>query len=346
MKTINNKLRKQLLFVFVIIFLVSAALLIKTISKDKYMDKKEAVISYNNKAVVNYNVSLIPNPLIEQKVLGEGNIYLTDYVDKINTILKYNISSDKNIQVSGQYEITALLESSIGNEKDSKNVFTKKFILQNKTDFSFDSSNGELQKEMPLSLKTYNDLIQQINKSVNLTLNNKLTVIWTININTKADLGVINEQMSPRMEIPLGNKYFEIGGKLSQDKKGALEKTIKVVSPKYTQSIIIFSIALVGSILGTLFILFLTKPEKRKKAAFEKSEKILRDYKDRLVALKDNPVDGTETVIRVVEMEDLIRLADEAEKPVLYVYAGKESEISCFYVLEGRKVFLFEVVWE
>ncbi|ERI92094.1 hypothetical protein HMPREF1982_02634 [Clostridiales bacterium oral taxon 876 str. F0540] len=344
MKTVNNKIRKQLIFIFALIFLVSAALLIKTISKDKYTDKKEAVISYNNKAVVNYNISLIPNPLIEQKVLGEGNIYLTDYVDKINTILRYNIAADKNFQVSGQYEITALLESSIGNEKDSKNIFTKKFILQNKTDFSFDSSNGELQKELPISLKSYNDLIQQINKSVNLTLNNKLTVIWTISINTKTDLGTISEQLSPKMEIPLGNKYFEIGGKLSQDKKGALERTIKVVSPKYKQGIIIFSITLAASILGILFILFLTKPEKRKKAAFEKSEKILRDYKDRLVALKDSPVDGTETVIRVVEMEDLIRLADEAEKPILYVYAGKEKEISCFYVLEGRKVFVFELV--
>jgi hypothetical protein len=73
--------------------------------------------------------------------------------------------------------------------------------------------------------------------------------------------------------------------------------------------------------------------------------RIFKVYGNRLVALT-GPVKGDPGQCRVVRsMDDLIRIADEVQKPVLYVYDPDSSSISKFLVYDENWLYLFDL-WE
>lgn len=182
----NN--RKILLFICVFVFMFGFLFLLKTLTNDKYENKKEEVLSYNNKALINYKVNLIPNSIYEEKSLGEGKIYITDYVDSIDTLLNYKFNCKDNIEkIFVDYEVNAVIEGFIGNKKDSKEIWSKKFNLQPKTELVL--NKNEFQKDILIDIKNYNSIIRDMIKKVNANFSNKLIVTWNINVKGKSSKG-------------------------------------------------------------------------------------------------------------------------------------------------------------
>lgn len=343
-KSINKILRSDLIIFFAIITLASSFLLLKTVLKDKYVEKKEPDFSYNNRAIVNYIVNLNNNPIYEKKVLGEGQIYITDYINNINTIFRYNFSGDRAAEIYGEFEVNALVESTISDDKEAKSIWSKNINIMPKTKFKISNKDGQFTKEIPINIKSFNDMVSNANKSLDIGTTDKLTILWNVKITGKNYSGKFTEVLTPKMEIPLGEKYFEIGGNLSLDKNGSIDKKVKTISPNYNKNIKVFSIILGVSLLSLLYILIFTLPKKNKKLYSERTRKILKNYEDRLVALKDEPLDGTETVIRVLDVEGLVKIADDLDKPILYKHSLNIEDIKFLYVLDNKKAYLYQII--
>lgn len=343
-KELTKTIRKIVLISSFLIMIIGTSLLIGTIFKNKYEDKKEPLVSGKNSAIVNYQVNLLPNSIYDKKVLGEGNTYLTDYVENINTLLRYNFSSDKEVEIKGQYEVVALVEGFLSNDKDSKSLWSKQFILQPKSDFSFKGVDGEFKKEIPIDIKSYGEIIQQGNKALNMNFIGKLTVMWNVTVEGSSEYGNISEKLTPKMELPLNEKYFQITGTLSQDKNNTIEKTIKVISPKYKIYITVSTALITLGILCFLYILLFTKAKSRGNKAKLKIAKILKTYEDRFIALRDDALIGTELVVRVANIENLIRIADELDKPIFYKDSSNLEDIKAFYVIDHGRVYAYGVL--
>lgn len=343
-KIINRTLRNAAIISFTITALAGSFFLLKTILKDKYIDKKETTFSYTNRAIVNYTVNLNNNPIYEKKALGEGQIYITDYVNNMNTIFRYNFSGDKSAEIDGEFEVNALVESSIGDDKEAKNIWSKSVNIFPKTKFKINNKNGNFTKEIPINIKSFNDIVNNANNKLNIGTTNKLTILWNVKITGKNISETFTELLTPKMEIPLGEKYFEVEGSLNLDKKGAVEKKFKIISPYYYKNIGIFSAAAVVSFISLIYISIFTLPKKVKKPSLEKARKILKDYKDRLIALKDEPLDGSETVIRVLDVEGLVKIADDLDKPILYKNSLNIEDVKFLYVLDNKKAYLYQII--
>lgn len=346
MKTIgvNRNIRKAVLLLCALIIMACCVLLISILSKNKLVEKKEVVFKYNHKASVNYNVSLVPNNIFDKKVLEEGNIYLTDYVDGINTSFKYNFTSDKPAGIKGQYEVIALVEGFLSNDKNSKSVWSKQFVVKPKTEFSFEDAKGEMKSDITLDLRTYNSLVQQANKTFGMNFIGKLTVVWRINMHGSSSYGDFSENFSPQMEIALNEKYFQINGNPNENKEGNIENVIKITNPKLKTYIFMSLSGIAFSIILGICVLIFTVPKRREKNTAGKAMKILKNYGDKLVALRDDSVDGSEIIIRVVSMEDLHKIAEDLDKPIFYKYTSNLEEITCFYVVESRKIYAYYII--
>ncbi|SKA90798.1 hypothetical protein SAMN05428976_11516 [Clostridium sp. USBA 49] len=336
----NN--RKILLFTCVFVFMFGFLFLLKTLISGKYENKKEEVLSYNNKALINYKVNLLPNSIYEEKSLGEGKIYITDYVDSIDTLLNYKFNCKDNIEkISVDYEVNAVIEGFIGNKKDSKEIWSKKFNLQPKTELVL--NKNEFQKDILIDIKNYNSIVRDMVKKVNTNFSNKLIVTWNINVKGKSSKGEFFEKLSPTMEIPLGESYFEVKGDLLQDKNGSIDNVKKVISDRYITGIIISSFTMVISIIAFFYIFLFTLENDNKEISIRKINKILKNYEDMLVALKDEPLEGNEIIIKVLDMNGLIKIADDLDKPIFYKYFININEIKYFCVIDNKKAYVYQI---
>ncbi len=323
---------------------LSVFVLINTIFKNKYINKNESVLSYDHGVLVNYSVNLVPNNIYEKNVLGEGNVYLTDFVDRINTSLFYNFKGDKVVDIKGECEVIAVVEGFLSNDKNSKSLWSRRFTLQPKTDFSFSGEGGEFRGELPINIKSYNALLQQADKTFSMNFIGKLTVIWNINIEGSSSEGKFRENLAPKMELPLNEKYFQITSNLSKQKEGNLEKEVRVINPKFYYFIIMSSCGILSGLLLALYLLFFTLPKKGEKPSAEKAYKILKSCGDKLVALRDDSVDGSEVIIRVMSMEDLIKVSEYLDKPIFYKHSSDIKNITYFYIVEGRKIYAYYII--
>jgi len=72
-------------------------------------------------------------------------------------------------------------------------------------------------------------------------------------------------------------------------------------------------------------------------------KEIFKKHGERLVALSNDTVLSGSSIYPVKTLEDLIKIADELSKPVLYQAEGPESKLPVFYVLDEPKIYSYQL---
>lgn len=334
-----NRIIRTGIIVFVILVLAGGVYLLYSTMNKKFIEQKIPAYSYNNSAKVSYSVSLLPNILYSEKNLAEGKTYITDYIDSINTKLNYEFKGDGPAEITGKYSVVAMVEGLLAREKDSKILWTKEYILQPETSFSGSGNTATLNKDMAIRINQYNSFVQQVMEATKINFDSKLTIKWIVTIESKTDKGVIKEELTPAMEIPLNSKFFEIGGNLATEKKGAVEENVMVISPVYQNKLII-SYSLIGiCVLVLLFLLIFTSSKGTDDPLEKQLKQIFKLHGDRMVALSSELDASTEKLIQVKTIDDLIRISDDVGKPILYSNRTGSGNLKKFYVIDEKLVY-------
>ncbi|WP_461207714.1 DUF5305 domain-containing protein [Clostridium sp. DL1XJH146] len=340
---INKKIRFSLIGIIVIVVGVFSFLLYKTIDSPGCEEKITSLYSYNNKAEVTYNVSLKENSLYDGESIGQGEFYIAKYIDNINTSMNYEYTGETKADIKGDYEIYAIVEGYTGEEESYETIWQKKYILSPKESFEANDKTITLEKEIPINFNEYNDFTAQLFEDSNISTEAKVTVFWDINVSTNTDKGLVEEKISPKMEIPLNEKYFKITGELVQDKQGNIEKTEQVTLPVNKVQVSIYSVFIVLLLVISAILIFCAK-ETDKISSLEKNLKsIFKIYGDRLVALNSKADGDIDNYNEVKSIEDLVRIADDIGKPIIYKHSDDFKEITKFYVFDETKTFILYI---
>ena len=325
--SINKLLRITLIIISSVLLLSMMYMLFITYNYQKYTKEKYPVYSYTNKANVNYLVFLIPNEIIAEKSLNEGNTYITSLVDYIDTDLKYVFKGNRPGDIQGKYNVTAVLEGYIPDEKGVISLWKKNYIILPDTSFN-GNKEVSVEKEVPINIKAYNDFLKTVAKTIDFTVYSKLTITWNIITETKTDKGVIKEALSPAMEIPLSTKYFNISGKLADGKNSAIEDTKVIISPSFKRKITAYCSIGGISILSLIFLLLFTATYAVTDPFEKKLRHIFKEHGIRMVALNSEIPDTNKSVIEVESIDDLVKIADEIGKPILYKKSKNVKDIN------------------
>lgn len=335
---INRNLKIILVIISIVLIVIMSFLLYKGIKNPGVKEENVTLYKYNNKANINYEVFLKPNMLYEDKSVGEGNLYITDFVDYINTNFNYVFNGERVADLNGTYEIKAIIEGYTGEGETHKTIWKKGFVLFPKTNFDNKNKNFFIKENIALNFKEYNDYAKSVVKTLNIGSSTRLIITMNINIKVDTDKGSIGEELSPSIEIPLRESYFEIDGELSQGKEGNIEETIKTQLPINKKNIVSYSVMIGLFSIILLFLLIFTKGTVVTDALQLELNKIFKKYGDRLVAL-NNDIDTYDNTYNVKSIEDLIRIADEIGKPILYKYSKDFKNITCFYVFDESMMY-------
>jgi len=341
---INKKLKIGLMTILVVLVGIISFLLYKEFKYPNFEEQKISLYKYNNKCTINYEVFLKPNILYQKPSLGEGEIYISEFVDYINTNFNYEFSGDKETAIQGDYSIVAKVSGSIkGEDKEDIIIWQKDFFILPKNKFKIKDKTLEIKEEISLKLEEYNEFAKAVTEASKVNSSVNLNLVMKINIEGSTDKGVIEETISPSMNIPLNTSMFQISGNMNIDKPGSIEETKQVQLPIDKNQAIIYGVIIGILTLALILIIFFIKIAPKKDPYEILLNKIFKKHGDRLVALNNELQINNENTRHVISIDDLVRIADEMGKPILYRYSQDYKDINKFYVADEEQIYLLDL---
>lgn len=343
-KSINKRLKIVLLVALLILTASISVLLFMTFKHPGVKEEKKALLNYKNKTDIKYKVFLKPNPLYNSESLEEDKLYLTSFIDHIKTNFQYQFSVDKPADIKGDYEIIAIVEGYTTKEEKIKSIWKKEFNLSPKTGFESKNSKVNIDKEITFSLEEYNSFASQIRDVTGINTSTRLIFVMNINVYTKEGKNAIEKKLAPAIVIPLETSYFEISKSGVEEKPEVIEETKQVQLPINQNLVIAYSIALGIALLGLLYLLIFVKGNAPVDILKKRLNKIFKTHGSRLVAINTEIGTSFGMYYRLKSIDDLVRMADELGKPIMYKYSKDPKEITKFYIHDDKSMYSYNLL--
>ncbi|MFT9495127.1 DUF5305 family protein [Anaerosolibacter sp.] len=327
-----------------VLFITTASfMLYRELKVPSLAEEKAVLYSYKHKTDAKYRVFLKPNILYDANSLVEGQLYLTKFVDYIRTYFQYEFTGETDAEIFGDYAVVAAVEGYIEEKEKIKTIWKKEFTLIPKTDFKTKDRKITIDKEVSIRLEEYNIFATQVSETSKANVPVKLSLL--MNINIKADTGkeIMEERLTPALIIPLNTNYFEIVKGGMEEKPGAIEETKQVPQPPNKNLIILYSTAIVTFATGLIYLVFFTSIAPPIDPLVKQLNCIFKKYGSRLVALNSELALICETYSKVRSIDDLVRIADELGRPIMYQYHSNPKDITQFYIMGDTLMYIFDI---
>ncbi|WP_202708153.1 DUF5305 family protein [Sporosalibacterium faouarense] len=340
---INNHFKRGLIIILIILIGVLSFLLYTEKNNPRFEEKKISLYSYNNKTNMDYEVFLKPNLLYDKESVGKDNIYITQFVDYIDTSFIYEFDGESIANIQGSYKVIARVEGYTISNETYKVIWNKDFILADENKINSNDTKLHIGENISLDYNQYNDFARQVIQDSKVNSNVRLIVFMNVDVNVDTGKGVIEEDLSPSITIPLNTSYFEVEGKLESKKSGAIEETQKMLLPPDEERVKLYvvTICLLGIIL--LVVLLLTKGKAVNDPKEKRLNKIFKKYGDRLVALNNEFGNSYLEQNAVESIGDLVKISDEFGRPIMYRYSSNYKKLDRFYVTDDNEIYVYDI---
>lgn len=342
-KSINKRLKIALVAILLIIIAIISILLYLAVKNPEIREEKVSSLSFSNKTDINYKVFLKPNPLYKIDNLEEDKLYLTSFVNYIKANFQYEFKIDKSADIKGDYEVVAMVEGYTTEEKVVKVIWRKEFILLPKTGFESKDSKFLINKEIMFSLDEYNIFATQIKEMADLDLPVKVSVVMNVNLQAKVGKNIIEKKFAPSITTPLSTSYFEIVKGGVEEKPEVIEEIKQIQLPVNQNIIITYGIIIGISFLALLYLLIFIKGNALVDVFKKQLNKIFKSHGTRLVAINNEIGTTFGMYYKVRSIEDLVRIADELGRPIMYRYSTDSKDITNFYIHDDKSMFSFNL---
>ncbi|OGO78253.1 MAG: hypothetical protein A2Y23_15590 [Clostridiales bacterium GWB2_37_7] len=342
-KSISKKLKMALIVILLLIIAVISGLLFMAVKNPGVKEEKETLLNYSNKTDLKYRVFLKPNPLYNSDSLEEDKLYITSFVNYIKTNFQYIFNADKPVDIKGDYEILAVVEGYTSEEDKVKVIWQKEFNLSPKTAFESKDSKISIDKEITFSLDEYNSFATQISETAKLNMPVRMSVVMSVNLQASDGKNNIEKKLAPAITIPLDTSYFEIVKSGVEEKAEAVEETKQIQLPVNRNMIIAYGIIAGIAFLALLYVLIFVKGNAPVDIFKKQLNKIFKAHGSRLVAINNEIGTSFGMYYKVKSIEDLVRIADELGKPIMYKYSTDSKEITKFYIHDDKSMYSFNL---
>lgn len=342
-KEINKGLRVALIILTVTGAFIFSVLLYREALCPSFEERKVPLYNYKSRTAIDYMVYFKPNILYKECSPSENNIFITNFVDYIQTSFTYEFIGEQTADISGDYEITAIMEGYVTENDKHKTIWKKKFNLMQKESFKVRDQFISIRKKIPIKLEEYNNFVTQLIEESKVGSQVKLTVFMNVSLNAETDKGLIKEKYTPTMIIPLNAAYFEIIKSKAEEKAGTIEEVRKVQVPPDKVIVIMLSMTLFISSAALICLIFFTESAPKADPLVSNLNRILKNHSSRLVALTHDISPGNAACYKVKSFEDIIKIADEVEKPILYKYSCDIRDITSFYVIDNAGMYVYNL---
>ncbi|MFY9139597.1 MAG: DUF5305 family protein [Thermacetogeniaceae bacterium] len=299
------------------------------------VSKEVPVYSYQHQGKLDYQVQIKPNSVFTEKIMGPGESYYTNLVETIDAHCSYSYTADQPAKLTASYMVVAVVKE--------PEVWAKEFPLVPKTVVEGEGKEISFSRPFSFDLEKYEEFVSTVNRELGVYAKNPQVAIEArINVVAETADGQVRDELSPSMVIPLGMSEFKIDGTMVSQEKGALKNTVLVPNPGLRGKKAIST--LLAGVLMLLSVLFLLRTESKRPVSVSEMDrainKLWKQNGDRMVRVgKDFIMPAQLIPISLPSIEDLIKVADEACKPIIYQEIGPDHDVPACYVIDGLTVY-------
>lgn len=339
---INKALRTGFIVIVILIEVLITILLYNKINNPGFQEHTVPKYNYTNTATADYKVYLKPNDLYQKRIQESGESYILGFIDHLTTKFEYKFEGSDIADLNGNYDIVAKVSGTVrkGVGEADTVIWEKNFPLKGKQDFSVNDRTLSIDEELSIKLDDFNEFARLANETSKISFITSLQISMNININGTTGDGIIEDVISSSLVIPLNTPMFEIITN-NIEKPGAVEETIQVQIPIDKTQVIIFGVIIVVLAIGLIFLIFITKSTPKRDKLDRELNKIFKKHGDRLVALSSD-VDIS-NARNVKSIDDLVKLADEINKPIFYKYSVDYKEINKFFITNDFEIYVLDL---
>ena len=327
-----------------IFFMFLAILVIGIISYMNYLNSfsksNDVEMSYEEKANIDYNVTLLPGNPFESGNLSAVNSYIADYIDDISTDFYYDYEVSRESDIEYTYYVNAIME--LKSDKDG-------LVLSRREDTLITEISDELKDAKELNLKQnvnldynhYNNLAKEFSSSVRnehgIDITGHLYLEMHLNVVTNNDefSAPIKEDEIIKVEIPLLSTQVKASMVNSINNKDVYSEHEAAVLISKSSLFVAISLWIVDIIFLLLVCSFILKSTPKKSNYMRIRNNLLREHDNIIVNSKNDPDFKGYNVINCATFEELIDAQKVLKKPIIYNEFVKNQK--CMFIIINDK---------
>ena len=348
-RPIHRKLRLGLIVALSLLLLAAIGLTVRWFKEPAEKETAVPVYTCTQQVQLDYRVAFMPNNFFDEASAGPGLAYITSLTNHVETVLNYNFSGERPVNISGQYQVEATLTGYILQErssdaKDAKRekikVWSKPWVIVPSTPFSAVDQKLELRQIVPVDIRFYQYFAEQVAQELRFSADLvELTVTYHVQGGAITPQGEIREPVKAVMVIPIGGTAFMVQTLQGDKKEASITQSeiapvagVKLARSAYAATVLVL-------VLLLLLVHFKTTGE-IVDLETGKLHKIMKKHGDRIVAgFGWVPALSEKNLITLNSFEDLVKVADEIAQPILY--KENPAGVHGFYVVKEPLIYHF-----
>lgn len=338
-----SKLHKRYcIMILIILILANIGLALYEMMQKETIEETQVASSFSNTPGITYKVFLKENVLFNDSVQPEDSGYFSNFTDHIEVTFDNKYQGENGTEYKGNYALTGeIIGWEPGTETPSP-AWTKQFVISSKKNFQ--TTDGELNfsQSANIDFSHFNAFAVQVAELTGYNTSCTMKVIMVVNYTITTAEGEVTGSLQPSLTIPLGEKYFKITKSGNEEIKNDITKTVEAQVPvDYVKIILFSSIALLCLML--LIVLISSVEPTLTDMQRKKVKKHFKAHGKRLVAVEKNMSDEALSVYYVHSIDDIIKISDEIERPIFYVFQSDLADIKEFFLIENEKAYVYQV---
>lgn len=344
-----KKVRNIIIGLILFLALTCGVLIYTTINATENINNTIELYSYELKPTLDYNITMIYNPIYNNLNLGEEQTYIKKLLDYVTVNFGISYIGSDSYPIEIEYKIDATVTGQESTEPESiiKGVcWSKVFPLINNQIINTTSNSCEIQKSINFSVADYENFANEAINITGIKIPHYLTIAMTGSIKIDTPYEVISLPINLNIQLPLLKDTFTITKSNTNIVQDTITSSETTTLPKpYNRIFIIIyvSIILLSIITITLLIIFSIEPT-RQDIVYKKIKHIIKNYNSRLIAVRFMDDIVIKQIYSVQCIDDLVKVADEIERPIYYLYdKNKINYDSKFYVQDKDDLYIYDV---
>lgn len=333
--TLHKKTKRILIIPIIAVVIFLFFQIYGTATEKKIVKEDKSIFEYSCKSEVDYKYYLKANELYPMDFIDEGKFYSKPLLDHIRTDFKieYGCRPEANIQV--KYKIVALVTGFQGQGEKKEIYWSKEFPLTEEKITSMTGDSFAAEEVIDFTLADYDGFALKAKEISAMKVSNEVEVRLDGNILINYEDYEEEIPISASVRVPLLEEVFKIEKEMGQEVRANIkEKEEIVVAPDKVKLSLLFAFSLL-LIICLLLIIFVIKEPGQLTMLKNKNKAILKNYGSRMAAMEEIPQVTGGKGYRVTDMKDMIKISDEIQKPILYIW---DDEI----LIRNNEVFIID----
>ena len=344
----NTKKRKLkisaiLTILAIILFIIGAVCILLGIPKETSITTP--YYKYQIKRNTGYNVLLRAdtNYFYDDIVRPSDKIYPSNSVDKLNINMIYMYEGSSPADITYTYDISASIIGEYKSEEEDEQIWDKKYTIQeSKTAKLINTKSFTINDLVNIDYFTYNSMVNAYRQAFNLQissyLNLKLTINYTVDV-IDTDDDNIKKTDYVEVKIPLTDTITKVNTNYQPSEKGELTNITNIELD--------YAMIGIGGVffIAAIIVLIIANNKKvvTQHSLYKKNiDKVLKDYGDLIVTVKNKPNVKNLRVMALATIDDLVDVAEQNNCSIIRYEIPKKSE-SFLLVISGGYVYVYIV---